>query len=759
MSKIKKLNTTVSNKLQSQSFIVSFVNIILELIRNSIDANATNLQILINFTNLKCIVTDNGHGMIPDDLVNCGKQHFTSKLEQLNDLYGSSKYGFKGESVFHISNVSHLTIISKGQGFNSYWIKKLGGLEAKNNDIKQYDLNCPNEKWFSSLKDKWNTCFIVNDILYNLPIRRKIILETPSFQQIIQIKKELLPILIRHPQLQIVIKYKFSSDDSNDWKYILNYSSKSVDQKKETYSQLVRILFGPVIPLNMMKKITIKFKDYSLTGILSRFAMKNKDMQFIILNDRFYCDLSLFNSINNIFQDAVNEDSYKMVYKSSSKQYPIFLLSITAPKNVDDILKDPSKSVINPSDNSLINNLVIKVVKSFFRPETIKKKHKISVLSDNEMSTTFSDKNLTEFSLPVMERKIPGKFLVATKIRSSNFYSNVNFGVNNNCNGKNKKAVKARNTMKACSIISKDKWKMINSNLTRKLNQQLNNNNSVLLTQSKINNCWLDIKRLSESSESFKLDENMIDLNITREQLSKCSVINQIDKKFILLSQETNKDNSLFIMDQHACDERIKLEHYLQQFINNSINGTLFSQKLIDCKVPVNTEELNSLKYYVDEFKHWGITYNTTSEEQLKICTIPDILLNQFTNNDKMYLRNALLQHVYDLNELKKIKVSRLTTEKLMNTHIDFVWWKYLNCIPNFFLDLFASKACRSAIMFGDTLNKTECEILIKSLIKCHSPFQCAHGRPSVIPLTIIQNKTNETNNEFDNIPIDYQLN
>ena len=48
------------------------------------------------------------------------------------------------------------------------------------------------------------------------------------------------------------------------------------------------------------------------------------------------------------------------------------------------------------------------------------------------------------------------------------------------------------------------------------------------------------------------------------------------------------------------------------------------------------------------------------------------------------------------------------------------------------------SKACRGAIMFGDVLSYTECRQLLQSLAACSNPFQCAHGRPSAVPLLLL---------------------
>jgi DNA mismatch repair ATPase MutL len=55
---------------------------------------------------------------------------------------------------------------------------------------------------------------------------------------------------------------------------------------------------------------------------------------------------------------------------------------------------------------------------------------------------------------------------------------------------------------------------------------------------------------------------------------------------------------------------------------------------------------------------------------------------------------------------------------------------------------LLCSKACRSAIMFGEKLDRVQCQRLLDSLSKCQLPFQCAHGRPSVVPLGIINDQT-----------------
>lgn len=73
---------------------------------------------------------------------------------------------------------------------------------------------------------------------------------------------------------------------------------------------------------------------------------------------------------------------------------------------------------------------------------------------------------------------------------------------------------------------------------------------------------------------------------------------------------------------------------------------------------------------------------------------------------------------------------------------------KWLSCIqgcPKGILDIVNSKACRGAIMFNDELSVAQCRDLVQQLSQCTFPFQCAHGRPSIVPLTILEQPTLST--------------
>ena len=146
--------------------------------------------------------------------------------------------------------------------------------------------------------------------------------------------------------------------------------------------------------------------------------------------------------------------------------------------------------------------------------------------------------------------------------------------------------------------------------------------------------------------------------NVERLQLHACSVIGQLDKKFILLKVPqitgVDVDNSmkLLILDQHACDERIKLESFLQDFICNALNNSLFSQPIVENPVNITTTEAHLFEHYSKEMRKWGIFYSIKEEEtggfRVTIESLPDILLERY-KKDITFLKDALLQHFTEL--------------------------------------------------------------------------------------------------------------
>lgn len=196
---------------------------------------------------------------------------------------------------------------------------------------------------------------------------------------------------------------------------------------------------------------------------------------------------------------------------------------------------------------------------------------------------------------------------------------------------------------------------------------------------------------------------------------SDCFIISQLDNKYILAkvggSYKQRKTSSLVILDQHACDERIKVEALQREFVETCQQNALSAGEII-C-IAVSREDGILLRDFQGEFVQWGILYQVDS--QLKVFALPSILSQR-----RDMIKDCLLTHCFEMKE---------------NMHSIKAPLFRVGNIPCGIMDLIISKACRTAVKFGDALSIGECAHILRELSKCKQPFNCAHGRPLMVPL------------------------
>ena len=191
---------------------------------------------------------------------------------------------------------------------------------------------------------------------------------------------------------------------------------------------------------------------------------------------------------------------------------------------------------------------------------------------------------------------------------------------------------------------------------------------------------------------------NDINENVTRvPKFGPLSIIGQVHFTYIIAEDE----NSMYIIDQHAAHERVYFEKYLTAY-----NSTkLHSQKLI---VPVIIELSPGEKYAVTEnknlFEKLGYEIEDFGGNSVSLRSVPVI----FGNPDIKQLFNEILNNIMSETKGKTSIVER-----------------------NIY-----TMACKSAVKAGDKLNYTEMKELIDNLRVCDNPFNCPHGRPTIIKVT-----------------------
>ncbi|KAL7244437.1 hypothetical protein ACSBR1_016648 [Camellia fascicularis] len=195
--------------------------------------------------------------------------------------------------------------------------------------------------------------------------------------------------------------------------------------------------------------------------------------------------------------------------------------------------------------------------------------------------------------------------------------------------------------------------------------------------------------------------DSLVPESINKNCLEDAKVLQQVDKKFIPIVG----GGVLAIIDQHATDERIRLEELCQKVL------------------PEIGYQL--LHNYADQIQNWGWLCNIRSQGSRSFKTNLNLLHRQPT--------------VVTLNAVPCIVGVNLTDVDLLEFLQQLADTDGSSTIPPSVHRVLNSKACRGAIMFGDTLLPSECSLIVEELKQTSLCFQCAHGRPTTVPLVNLE--------------------
>jgi DNA mismatch repair protein MLH3 len=257
---------------------------------------------------------------------------------------------------------------------------------------------------------------------------------------------------------------------------------------------------------------------------------------------------------------------------------------------------------------------------------------------------------------------------------------------------------------------------------------------------------------------------------ITKSALKQADVVSQVDGKFILVkvpvcAKEPTLDrggyNSLMLVliDQHAADERCQVEGLLSELCSGLLSkkeafngaGELKERSLLldkHIKFSIPQHEARLLQKYAQQFSEWGVSFDvlanessdTSNEREVIIKRLPPVISGRCRAEPKLLIE-LLRTEAWKWNDGHTKPGSCLKSPRKAHTPDRgagceaHAWVQHIRGCPQGMLDMLNSRACRSAIMFNDALSNEECSDLVSRLSDTAFPFQCAHGRPSMVPL------------------------
>ena len=320
MSRIKVMDEVLANKIAAGEVVEKTMNVVKELVENSIDAKSSEITIKLIDSGVKEIeVSDNGIGMDREDAVMAFSRHATSKLKNLDDLFYIESLGFRGEALPSIASVSNVCL-KTSNGETGTLVTLEGGENIK---VSSCDL-------------QEGTTITVSDLFYNTPVRLKYLKNL--YVELSNIVEYVDKMALSYPD----IKFCLINNDK-----VLLRTDGSGDLLKVIYQ-----IYGADVTKKMIS-ISGENDDYYISGFISypEVTKSNRNGITTLVNGRVIKN----NELNKIIIDSYH------TYIPKDK-FPIVVLNIDVDPILIDINIHPTKMDIKFSKMDTLKELVTDLV-------------------------------------------------------------------------------------------------------------------------------------------------------------------------------------------------------------------------------------------------------------------------------------------------------------------------------------------------------------------------------------------------------------
>lgn len=322
--RILQLSPLVANQIAAGEVVERPASVVKELVENSLDAGATQIDIDIEQGGARLIrLRDNGDGIHKDDLSLAISRHATSKIHAADDLAQIMTLGFRGEALASIGSVSRLAITSAQENATGWQISLEGDVL---NDI-------------APAAHPRGTTVTVHDLFFNTPARRKFMrAEKTEFDHIDELIKRValssfeVGFTLRHNQ-KIVRQY---------------LPTKSASHSAERLSALC----GPAFVEHAIH-IEADGAGMQLSGWIAEptFSRSQADLQYFYVNGRMVRDKLVIHALKQAYQDVLYRD-----------RYPAYILFLTVNPTQVDVNVHPTKHEVRFRDSRIVHDFIVRSV-------------------------------------------------------------------------------------------------------------------------------------------------------------------------------------------------------------------------------------------------------------------------------------------------------------------------------------------------------------------------------------------------------------
>ena len=622
MAKIQLLDQKTIDNIAAGEVIERPASVVKELVENAVDAKANAVTVEIKDGGMTLIrVTDNGIGIPKDQVKTAFLRHATSKIRSVEDLLSVSSLGFRGEALSSISAVAQVELVTKtAESFSGVSYKIYGGEEEAFDDIGAPD----------------GTTFLVKNLFYNTPARRKFLKSATT--EAGYVEQMMVHIALSHPE----ISFKFIHNNKNKI-----YTSGNGKVKDIIYHIYGRDVAGALIPLEAQNE------DVKVTGFVAKpyVSRGNRNYESYFINGRYIKSSIIYKAI---------EEGYRTF--TMKHRYPFVCLDFKINQELLDVNVHPTKMEIRFRNGREIYELVVDAVRAALLQKD---------LVQDVLRETPKKKELPK----TKEVKKPEPFEVNRRKEEVQKVDQQGQGVQQQVEKPSHPVKKTPTASESSKNTKKPTYAGLNYNTQKKEFPQY--------------------KTDELSSNQMTLREDPV---FSVQARPDRKILGQLFKTYWLIEYE----DQLFIMDQHAAHEKVNYERLMKNFKEKEIYSQRLEPPMV---VTVSMMEAEALTRYKDAFAGLGFTIESFGGNEYCIREVPANLYGIGERDLFMELLDAVSQ-----------ENGTLDTEVIASK--------------------IATMACKMSIKGNQKVSLMEVEHLLDELMELENPYQCPHGRPTIIKMS-----------------------
>ena len=719
MGNIVLLDELTINQIAAGEVIERPASVVKELVENSIDAGATSVSVEIKNGGISYIrITDNGKGIMPDDMDMAFERHATSKIRKAEDLETVTSMGFRGEALASIASISHVEVVSKALGNDiGCRVEMKGG-----NMLNKEEAGCPQ-----------GTTITVTDLFYNTPVRYKFLKK--DFTEAGYIEDVITRIALVHPEIAIKL--------INSGKTIIQTPGNG-ELKTVIYN-----IYGKDIAENIIN-VDYTYDDIRVTGVIGKpvIARSNRSNQLFFVNKRYIKDKAL---------TSAAEQGYKGMITIGKYAFLVLNLEMD-PKKVD-VNVHPAKLEVRFDDEGKVFKAIYHTIKeNLLKDDLVPDKTRIEIHKQEEKEERQREEKPAAPQAGWGNMNSSNNFIAqiynqkhGNGADENNNEKTDTVNENQNINEEKNKAIEAfRNEYNAQILENKPAINVVDDTAkidipnelkkeeTQKVEipvlENVNNSDETKVIDlkevneklNKLSNLQVDAnyqdfdemyaRTFGIQKKEEKVQEESNEYKFNAEELKPASNMSIFEKdeegkvpdyKFIGIAFSTfiiiELDKELYIIDQHAAHERIMYEKIKKNYYSDTDKDSQLM--LLPDIINLSHRDMEIAKDNMDVFRKAGFVLEEFGENTIKLTGVPNVCLDLDT-------KELFLETLDEINT-----VARTAKQEIEEKFI-------------------ATVACKAAVKANMALTREEVDNLMSQLLVLPNPFTCPHGRPTAIRMT-----------------------